>query len=532
MLTRRCGIYYYRKAIPQLLHQLIGKREFVISLKTRNSTEALQRALQIDISCNKIISAARSGEINLSDIDSFKINVTKFETETKTVEQPDGTKTTVRKHKIDPDVIAAMHSAGVSPDQIALIVGQFMESMGHPLSADAESLSNRQQMRKNVTLSDYIKRYILEWERMEGRELDSRKKTQLRRLQEALPTDKTICNVSRDDAVTVRDTLAKLPKSTTKYAGMPIQKIIEIVNSESPDYERITHTTIERYFETYKALFSQASEDSIFDGKNPFRDIEIIVGGKRAERQERRRKKAVSKASFTNDDLTKIFSTDLYVNHGNTTEHENVKFWLPLIGLFTGSRMSQIASLYCKDVTVKQGIPVIDFNEAEPDKSGKTDESFRLVPIHPLLMRLGLVEFANKVASYGHKRLFPELRSYNNGTYAGRIDEWFNRNYLVSLNVRSTGDNKSFHAFRSTLLRLLKNVNIEEHTRNKIIGWAKNEERANNVVREHYDEIILQDMLDSLNSLKLPPVFDRIPPFPVNKDMTFERRYLNQHMKK
>lgn len=214
--------------------------------------------------------------------------------------------------------------------------------------------------------------------------------------------------------------------------------------------------------------------------------------------------------------------------------------------------MSQITSLYCDDITYQDGIPVIDFNFNTPDKHGKTDFSFRQVPIHPLLLKLGIFDFAKKVDSYkvpsdfgGGTRLFPELRSFRvtntwedatgkiikEGTYASRMEEWFNREYLVNLGVREKHDNKSFHAFRTTLRGLLEDKNVDEHTRNMIIGWAKNEESANTMVREHYTKRSLEDMLEALSSIELPEALLNIPRFPSDRDMDFNRKYSNQWRK-
>lgn len=541
MLVKRNGIFYYRKAIPKSVRTVLGRREFLISLKTRHTSLALQKAHTVDITVRSIIHEATLGDGVLDfDLDALKAKLTKFETEEHIVEDtPDGKKSTTRSKRIDPAVINAMKDAGVPPEQIAQTVSSFIGVDKLIPDALKQSIFNPCEAVSVVTLNEYVDKYINDWEHKKGYSLDSRQKTQLRRLCEVFPADKTVGSFTESDAATARDELAKLPGYTSKYARMTVSEIVETVSLKDPNYKRVTPTTIERYFETYQALFNQAAAEGFYSHKNPFSGIAVVPGGKGAVRKEKKRRKNATKTPYSTDDLEKMFSTCLYTDFGSSTEHENVRFWLPLIGLFTGSRMSQIASLYCDDITYQDGIPIIDFNFNTDDKLGKTDVSFRPVPIHPVLVKLGIFEFADKVKSYripsdfgGGSRLFPELRSYNNYTYAGRIDEWFNRQYLTSLNIREVGDNKSFHAFRSTLLRLLKTAQADEHTRNQIIGWSKNDENANDVVREHYDKITLEHMQEAMFSIDLPDAFDKIPPFPVNREMKFGRRYRNQHIKK
>lgn len=535
MLTKRNGIYYYRRAIPSQLRTTLQKSEIIVSLKTRCSTIAFERAKSIDLAANRIIKKAYYGDDFSMEFDKLKSsNFTQFETETKVEENLDGSRKTTTTSKIDPAVIRAMTEAGVSADQIALTIREFLENSGQLPKTDAQTQSNLDEMRQSVTVSEYVKRYIAEWEQKKGRDLDKHQKTQLRRLCELLG-DKSISDVRITDAAFVRDELKKLPKSPMKFLGLTVQETIKKANSEG-EYKSLTITSIERHFETYITLFNQASDDKLYQEKNPFKQIELITGGKNAVRQERKRRSDSTKQPYSVEDLTKIFSTPLYTDFGSRFSDENARFWIPLIALFTGTRMSQVASLYCEDIHYENDFLIIDFNYKTPDRDGKTDFSFRKVPAHPLLIRLGLYEFARKVDSYKiesqfskSSRLFPELRTYNRGTYAKRLEEWFNRRYLPYLNVRQVHDNKSFHAFRTTLLQMLRNAGSDEFTRNSIIGWSQNEDNANLVVREHYDNISFQDMFNALSNIELPNFFEEIKPFNIKKKMSFERIYRNQY---
>jgi hypothetical protein len=538
MLTRRNGIYYFRKVIPEKLRPLLGRREFLISLKTRDKTLALLKAHSAAVECQIRIDVAKSrGLLPVNDFDSTNFTKkTLIRTETK----PDGTVISTSEKVVDPQTIKALHDAGVSADQIALYVREFLEVSGHPVATDKSTLDNLQQMRSEISVSDYVKRFTIEREAARGEPLSIHMKTQLRRLIEILSDDFKLSEITTINAAKVRDALVLIPKNSRALAGLKVFDVIEAAKSKNPEYGKINATSLKRHFETYILLFNQAIEDKLYFQNNPFKNIDVIVG-KDAKRREKKRKEEASKIPYSNDDLSLIFGSKLYSEYGSDALDEGIKFWMPLIGFFTGTRMSQITSLYCEDITIdkESGIPIIDFNDTTIDRRAKTDASYRKVPIHPLLLKLGLIEYAEKVKSYnvpsnfgGGPRLFPELRTYSRGSYSKRVEEWYNRDFLLNIGIRLIGDQKSFHAFRATLLQLLKRTGADELTRNCIIGWSVNEEKANPVVREHYETVTLQERLDALKSIKLLSHFDKIPPFPVDRELNFSRKYRNQWKQK
>lgn len=540
MITRRNGIYYYRKAVPQHLRHSIGMREFIVSLKTRDGSEALHRAQIINVYCSDLIAKTESGELVLNS--GKKLNLGKLlniQTTSRVIERPDGTRETITSRDVSPDDIFAMKKIGLDDQTIRDIItkADIKETIKRAMTgAGFEYEDNDDDKSSEPTLEEAIKQFTESWEREEGKEFCTRKITQFNRLSQIVGQDKKIRDISRQDAIEVRDTLARMPKNSTKFAKQSISDVIATLESKEPEYERFTATTIERHFETYRTLFNWAIDSGLTNPPNAFEKVKIVTGGLRERLIEKERKDNASKTPYSDEELDRMFSTDFFTNFGSKTEHEGVKFWLPLIGLLTGSRMSQIASLYCDDIKEQDGIPIIDFNFETDDKLGKTGDSFRPVPIHPLLLKLGIREYAQKVKSYkicsdykDASRLFPELRTYARGSYARRVEEWFNRNYLYSLGIRERHDGKSFHAFRSTLLRLLKKAGVtDEYTRNCIIGWAKNEDGANKVTRAHYETSTLKDMYEALSAITLPASFDEILPFPIDKEIDFSRKYPNQ----
>ena len=86
------------------------------------------------------------------------------------------------------------------------------------------------------------------------------------------------------------------------------------------------------------------------------------------------------------------------------------EFWLPLLGLYAGCRIKEASQLHLSDVK-KYDFDgwYIDINRNTKDKSLKNDQSKRVVPLHPVLIELGFVDYCDRLKKAGYQRVFPEL---------------------------------------------------------------------------------------------------------------------------
>ncbi|MGI9569174.1 MAG: site-specific integrase, partial [Desulfobulbia bacterium] len=93
--------------------------------------------------------------------------------------------------------------------------------------------------------------------------------------------------------------------------------------------------------------------------RNPFDKIRIIF--KSDIRRERK--------AFTIEELNTIFHSPIYTGcktlkhwkqSGKIIPKESAKFWIPLIGLFSGMRLGEIVQLYKTDIKSEHGIVYFD----------------------------------------------------------------------------------------------------------------------------------------------------------------------------
>jgi len=101
---------------------------------------------------------------------------------------------------------------------------------------------------------------------------------------------------------------------------------------------------------------------------------------------------------FNDDELKKLFVKSL--EYGRDRHNLPYKFWIPLLGLYTGAREEELCQMDTTDIVEVDGVWCIDINQNGPQKSVKTSEQ-RIVPLHPFLVELGLPKFASGSGSYG-----------------------------------------------------------------------------------------------------------------------------------
>ncbi|MCL2908549.1 site-specific integrase [Shewanella aquimarina] len=99
--------------------------------------------------------------------------------------------------------------------------------------------------------------------------------------------------------------------------------------------------------------------------------------------------------------------------------------WLPRLAAYTGARLGELAQLYLDDFIVIDGYPCILIRATHSDQSIKTATSERVIPIHPKLIAMGFLQYAEKQRLSGQERLFPELRRQAIRGYSHQVSKWF-----------------------------------------------------------------------------------------------------------
>src|SRR5207249_331618 len=70
-------------------------------------------------------------------------------------------------------------------------------------------------------------------------------------------------------------------------------------------------------------------------------------------------------------------------------------YWLPYLALYTGARLEELAQLRVVDVKIEDGIAYLDIHGLD-GRRVKTRSPERKVPLHPELLRIGLLRYVEE----------------------------------------------------------------------------------------------------------------------------------------
>lgn len=154
------------------------------------------------------------------------------------------------------------------------------------------------------------------------------------------------------------------------------------------------------------------------------------------------------------------------------------RFWLPLMELFQGARLEELADLYRHDIKDDGDTPYLDIRAHHERKDGhkrrlKTTPSERKVPVHPEVLRMGFLAYVERVAPNPGDPLFPELSPQGrDGRRGPRFTRWFGY-YRRGIGLYREG--MAGHALRHNANTGLRNAITNEQQRrhvNYMFGWG------------------------------------------------------------
>lgn len=220
-----------------------------------------------------------------------------------------------------------------------------------------------------------------------------------------------------------------------------------------------TARTADNVMVSIRTLANVARDKGWISG-NPFERLAVKIGGKESEGRE----------PWTHAELKILFDDPIWIEGRLPTESKAggaAAYWIPLIACYTGARVSEIAQLWTSDLGVASGQEVIEFrSDAERAQKLKTKSSWRAVPMHSELIRLGLPEYVRSLPE-GH--LFPLLpRSGQNGA-GGQFSKWFG-DFKHQKGFKTLS--KSMHSFRHLVASELRLSGAQEAQADAVIGHA------------------------------------------------------------
>lgn len=426
-LQRRNSGYYFRIAVPMRLRPILGRASIIRALSTTNSQLARLRAARFALQFSELFQRALYSE---NEFD--------------------------RGLGYSDDMIKKLILKGVTPDRIEEVHIENEKDLElyarlKQITGDSEPPSQQRSPKKTdgaggLTVKMASEKFLGDKAR-EG--VDSKTifdyRTSLRLFAEALP-NRTIAEVTRDDARTFHDLLSKLPRDTTKRAefrGKSIRQCVAI--NETIGSPTIQPKTIVKHLDVARAMMHWARREKLFEGENPLSGFKIKVP------------KRSGRTGFSPDELSKIFDP---VNY-SALAGDPADFWLPQLGLTSGARIGELTQLHVTDVRQDGDIWFLSINGDGIDtheKKVKTETSERTVPVHSDLIANGFLRYVTAINEAGFVRLFPQLTyDAHNTNYAKKPMRHF-AEYVTRLGIKNSTDRyqKTFHSFRHNVVTQLQ----------------------------------------------------------------------------
>ncbi len=305
----------------------------------------------------------------------------------------------------------------------------------------------------NMTLSKLLENYITSKQPRAQTETEWR--TVFDRLIQVIG-DKAIRKVSKHDVSKFIDKVARLPSRGRKAVKqLTVEEMISIAEREG--MERVSTETIRKHVTAIRSVFSWAMD----------RDYVSVNPASRLA--PKREPSGPKRLPFSQDDLLKIFDPNAYSEY----PRHQADYWIPIICLFTGARIEEIAQLHKTDIRYEENVPIIEISpnrgsrDADDAKRVKNQASARTVPIHDELVKIGLLDFVAERRADSGIRLFPELKRNTNNRLSRSTSQRFAR-HLDRIGIKDP--RKVFHSFRHTFKDACRNAGLHEDVHDRLTG--------------------------------------------------------------
>jgi integrase len=317
-----------------------------------------------------------------------------------------------------------------------------------------------------ITVEKVIQDYLRELAQPGGPKYKLLKKTErgLRLLQWFLDPKTDISSVRKKSIKDFSGTLKQLPIDYEKFRGE--KSLLDIVEwGRTSGIKPLANNTAAGIMSAVKKFFDWC-EDKELITENPSRAIKMPVKNSRPYK------------SFEKGQLQAIFSLPLFTGCRDnrhpfvpgTFKCRDWRYWLPIVGYFTGARIREICQLQIDDVKEADRIVYLDIN-GDDDKSVKTKAACRRVPIHNALRSLGFLSYVQHVRKTGSKSLWPKLPAAVQGNPAHKPGQFFATVVGAGLGAEAVGNREFvFHSFRHTMKDALRESEVPTDIQEQLLG--------------------------------------------------------------
>lgn len=423
-LQKRGSTYWLRRRVPQDLVAAYGKAEIVKSLKTKDRTEAKRRLVHETYALEQEFDARRAELSAPSPMVSSA---------------PAAAPSAMSR-------LQRLRGSTTQPKSLISVVLDLGDTLDRQLGQRAQERAPARTGTPQGTTTG-LSATPLSWDQLAERWAAERKPTQ--------KTGKAHASIAKEFSA-----IRGVVTGSTKADVLAYKERLIAAG--------VTSSNLKTKLSRLKTLANYAYENGHIDTK--------ISDGVRAPKS-----KTKARVPFDDEALQRLFSGPIHNDGARPSQGRgDAAYWLPLIALFTGARLEEIAGLLTTDLVE---LTYQDQSGSEkrawffkfrPDldrnRSLKNLGSERTVPVHPELVRLGLIRYALSLPKDGAGQLFPLLTPHSSGKRGHKWGQWFGTYLRQTCGV--TDRRMVFHSFRHSLKDAGRESGVPEETQRAIMGHS------------------------------------------------------------
>jgi integrase len=275
---------------------------------------------------------------------------------------------------------------------------------------------------------------------------------------------------------------------------------------------RITEKTIKaKYWTGLYKFIDWAIAEKIYRGPRP--QFECIDPENMA---------SLPRDAFEDEELLNLLGLPLFTGCRNRLHVwkpgkyfvQSAIYWGFLICIFTGMRPGEVGQLECSQIRTDGTFYYFDLRDFDARdgrvalkdlRNLKSNAAGRVVPIHPILIELGLLDRMQDLLDKEQTRLFPEWEKYTRGDGTVRWSQPLSKSWqYVKTILKIKRADVSLYSTRHFFADLLDNEAIAQRTRDRILG------HAGDVSRRYGRKGILDPAVARLIETLEPPVIKTV----------------------
>ena len=514
VLRIRGSIFYSRFSIPTKFKALFrGKQEIWLSLRTACRSTAKLRVTVWEGQLSKLIQSLHtfpSALVNLMSYEQIQRLLQQYKAET--LQQWEQSRI---QDDIDEDSYEAI--TGIHTDELEAIEGELTYNKFKRIKPEIEALLSQHQLsiptdpqEYRLLCREYLKVrqavLLIELRRMHGGYHSEQSLGRNGQCEEGVQG----AGSAPPETISFKNCVAKyfqeqqLAPRTTSQMRSEFEKFIGMVGGdrslhlitkadcrtykESLVSRGLGKSTMNKHLSNLRQLIQWAIDQGYYAAENPVEGLRL-----KASRKDKRTKRE----PLTDVDIKVLFTSPNYLKQRADKNPE--RYWIPLLLLYSGARLGEIAQLQFTDIKQDEGIWYLHLiDDPSEGKTLKTSASRRRVPLHSQVMKRGFLSYVESVRTETQAGpLFPKLKDNPKRSKGGAVSTWFTRHRRE---VGITSTSKVLHSMRHTVNTKLHSVGVEGSLIRAVLGHEG--DTVNETTYFHAEAVplhSLQQVIEKLN---------------------------------